>query len=356
MAFQQSSSFKFTRLHFIGVILTVFGISLFAYFVSQAGLEEIWNGIKRLGYGFFIILGLHTLKLSSRALAWTLCVEKPYQLRFFSALKAVIIAEALNTMIPLGILISGTSKALAVRKQLPLVVSLSSVAVENLFYSFATSLLIISGSIAFLFTFHPGGNVATAGYVLIGASISVIVLCFLMVIQEWRLASALSEWLYGRGLAKRVLHHGRAEILRFENLIYRFYRHQPRKFLPVTLLNIAFHAFGVCEVWFILQAISDAPISFLTAFLLETLNRVILIVFKLIPFVLGIDEAGASFITENLGIGNGIGVAMTIIRKGRALFWATVGSILIARSGLSLKNLFEESQSKNTEENLSVSA
>ena len=38
---------------------------------------------------------------------------------------ALIIGEAMSTIIPLGILVSGTTKAVAVRKRVPLVVGLS---------------------------------------------------------------------------------------------------------------------------------------------------------------------------------------------------------------------------------------
>lgn len=369
---RESSSFKFNRLHLIGLILTALGIALFVYFVSQAGVEEIWSGITKLGLGFLIVLAIHGLKLISRALAWKLCVEKPYHLKLLHAFKAVVIAEALNTMIPLGILISGTSKAVVVRRRIPFVVGLSSVAVENLFYSLATALLIIGGSIAFLLTFEPTGNFAIAIYVLIGISVAVIVTGFVMVLQQWPLASDFTIWLLGIDPAKltnknrfRIFRRKTFSslipdpsplinnILRFENLIYGFYRNHPRKFLPVLLFNLAFHACGIFEVWFILQAISDVPINFLTAFLLESVNRITLIVFKMVPFLLGIDEAGASFVTDSLGIGENLGVTLAIVRKGRVLFWATVGVILMARSGLSFSDLSRSAQ--NPEKNVGIS-
>jgi hypothetical protein len=375
MELGQPLNFKFTRLHLIGTILTVLGIVLFIYFVSQAGVEEIWSGISKLGFGFLVILGIHGLKLSSRALAWTLCVEKPYHLSFLHALRAVIIAEALNTMIPLGILISGTSKAVVVRKQMPFVIGLSSVAVENLFYSLATALLILGGSAAFLIVLQPEGNVTITVYALIAITTALIITGFLMVLQQWRLVSVFTIWLLGVrspevGAPSRFKVFRRKffsslivnpsslidNVLRFENLIYGFYRNHPQRFLPVLLLNVAFHACGIFEVWFILQAISDTIINFQTAFLIESVNRITLIVFKMIPFLLGIDEAGASFVTDSLGIGEGLGVTLAIIRKGRVLFWAAVGVSLMARSGLSWRDLSSgSSKTKSSEENIGVS-
>lgn len=339
MNFNQPERVKSSRLKILGAVLTVFGLGLFAYFVYEAGFDEIWGGIGRLGWGFFVILGLYGVKLATRVAAWTMCVEPPHKLTFVEGFKAVVIGEALTVIIPLGILVSGTAKAISVRRQMPLVVGLSSIAIENLFYSLATAILVLGGSISFLLLFNLSENVATINYALIALVTLLIVGGILMIVYQWRFASALAEWLYGRGLATKILDAGRAEVRRFEDLIYGFYRRNSRKFLPVMLLETTFHACGILEVWFILQAISDVAPTFLTAFLLETINRVILVVFKLVPFLLGVDEAGASFITESLAIGASVGVTLAIIRKGRVLVWTALGMLLVARSGLSWKEI-----------------
>lgn len=333
---------RITKLQIAGIVLTALGIALFCFFVYTAGIGEIWSGIGRLGWGFLFVLALHGLKISTRVFAWTLCVEKPYRLKFADGFKAVMIGESLSAMLPLGILMSGTAKALSVRKKIPLVVALSSLAIENLFYSLATGTLIVCGSIAFLLRFHPAGNVAAIGYAIIAIITTLTIGGFFMVIQEWRFASWLAEWLYGKGLAANILHHGRAEVQRFEDLIYGFYRKHPRKFLPLILLQTTFHAIGVFEVWFILRAVMDAAPNFLTVFLLETINRAILVIFKLVPFLVGVDEAGAQFITDSLQLGAAVGVTLAIVRKGRVLCWTGLGVLLIVRSGLSFREVTSE--------------
>jgi hypothetical protein len=162
-----------------------------------------------------------------------------------------------------------------------------------------------------------------------------------MVIRQWHFASATCEWLYQRGIGHRVLEHGRLHVRLFENLIYGFYRRYPRRFLPICGLEATFHILGITEAYFILSFISEAGSTWLSAFLLETVSRLILIVFKLIPFLVGVDEAGAQFVTEVLGLGAGVGVTLAIIRKGRVLFWTAIGLILILKRGLSLKEISE---------------
>ena len=102
-----------------------------------------------------------------RALAWKLSVIVPHKLSYFDILRGVLIGEALSSMLPLGIAVSGTAKAISVSNRVPLVVGFSSVATENLFYSLSTCIVILLGAMAFLLGFDlPGAWVWTL-YVLI---------------------------------------------------------------------------------------------------------------------------------------------------------------------------------------------
>lgn len=320
-------------------MLTLGGIGLFVYFVWSVGVNEILGNIEKLGIaGFGVILVIYFVRILMRASAWKLSVYEPYKLDLKDTIPAVIIGEAMSSMIPLGILISGTTKAVAVRKRVPLVVGLSSVATENLFYSFTTSVFLLLGSLTFLRNFPLDEEWRWSIDVLIGVLLVLLVLGIVMVIKQWHFASETCEWLYRKGFARGLLEHGRSEVRLFENLIYGFYRRHPNRFLPICLAEAAFHVLGVLEVWFILNKLSEA-VPLLNAFLLESVSRLITIIFKLIPFIIGVDEAGAQFVGETVGLVAGMGVTLAIIRKGRILFWTGVGLVLIVKRGLSLKDI-----------------
>ncbi len=341
---QGSQSKHINRLKFLGVFLTLLGIGLFAYFVYGAGFNQILDGIGNIGFGgFAIILFIYFLRIFSRAFAWKLSVYEPYKLGLRDTVPAVMIGEAMSSLIPLGILISGTSKAVAVRRRVPFVVGLSSIATENLFYSLITSLLIILGAFSFLRTFDLTEGWIITIDLLVGAIVLLMFLGFLMILRQWHFASAICEALYRKNIGRRFLEHGRLQVRLFENLIYGFYRRYPRRFLPIILFQILFHLLGILEVWFILSRISAALPELFTAFLLETVSRLVTVVFKLVPFLIGVDEAGAQFVAENLSLAAGIGVTLAIIRKGRILFWTAIGLILIIKRGFSLKEFAERS-------------
>jgi hypothetical protein len=336
------------RLTILGIVLTIGGVALFGYFVYTVGVGEILANIERFGVaGFVVILLVYFLRICSRAGAWKLSVYEPYSLRMKDTVPAVIIGEAMSSMIPLGILISGTTKAVAVRKRVPLVVGLSSVATENLFYSFTTSFFLILGAFTLLRSFDLEERWVWTIDVLIAVICAVVVFLVLLVVRQWHFASEACEWLYRKGFAKGLLEHGRLQVRLFENFIYGFYRRYPKRFLPICLIEATFHLLGIFEVWFILSRISSPDL--LSAFLLESVSRLITIVFKLIPFVIGVDEAGAQFVAETVALGAGIGVTLAVIRKGRILFWTAIGLLLIVKRGLSWRAISKIGASEQPE-------
>ncbi|HEX8738005.1 MAG TPA: lysylphosphatidylglycerol synthase transmembrane domain-containing protein [Pyrinomonadaceae bacterium] len=344
----QSKS-NFTRLRWIGVIFTILGIALFSYFIFSIGFYEILHGVRRIGFeGFAFIIFIYFLRILIRAASWKLSVSAPYSLSLRDCVEGVMIGEAMSSIIPLGILVSGTSKAVSVRKKMPIVVALSTVATENLFYSLVTGLFISFGGIVFLRNFELSENWILTLDILIGFVFLLIVLGILMVIRQWHFLSEILERLYERGILHRWTENGRMHARLFENLIYGFYRQYPQRFAPIFVLQILFHALGILEVWFILNRLSDAATLY-SAFLLESISRVITVVFKLIPFLIGVDEAGAQFVTETLALGAGLGVTLAIVRKGRIIFWAILGVALILKRGLSFSDIKKANEDLETE-------
>ena len=347
---QQISKKNINRLKVIAILLTIAGIGLFAYFVYAVGFYEIYDGVTRFGIaGFAVILTIYFFRICARAFAWKLSVFEPYRLELRDTVHAVIIGEALSSTIPLGILVSGTSKAIAVRKRVPLVAGLSSVATENLFYSLVTGIFLVLGALVLLRSFAIDEGLALMINLLIAALAILMILGIIMVIRQWHFASETMEWLYQQGILKRLLENGRLNVRLFENLIYGFYRRHPRRFVPICLLQAVYHVLGIAEVWYILSRLSDNYPPLLNAFLLESVSRLVTILFKLIPFMIGVDEAGAQFVGETVGLAVGVGITIAIIRKGRILFWTAIGMVLIVKRGITFGDLTTEAGAKRPE-------
>lgn len=333
------------RLKILAAIFSILGLALFVYFIYSVGINEIIEGIGKIGFvGFIIIIFLYFIRICVRAYGWKLSVHAPYRLDFTDTLQGVIIGEAISSLIPLGILASGTSKAIAVRKRIPLVAGLSSVATENLFYTFVTSIFIIAGAIAFLLGVQADETWKLTIYALIGVILALLIFCFLLILRQWHLASGLCEWIYEKGFFRRILKNGRFQVRLFENLIFDFYRSGSNRFVPIILCEMVYHACGIAEVWFILSRISDVLPTLYNSFLLESVSRVVTITFKLVPFAIGVDEASSQFITENLSLGVAVGVTIAILRKGRILFWAIMGVLIILKRGINFAEILAHAE------------
>jgi hypothetical protein len=254
--------------------------------------------------------------------------------------------DALGNIIPLASMaVSEPSKAAFVRHRVPLMVGLSALAIENIFYSLSVVLFIFSGTTALLLTFHlPKALRYAAMGILIGVAV-VAVVGYVVIHKRWRFLSGIFVFLNKRASGRNWIERATTRMQTLEERIYGFYDRNRRYFLTIFALEICFHLAGILEIYTTLSFISEtvAP-TLLTAFILESVNRVINVVFKFVPLRTGVDEAGTGMLAKVLGFGTTIGVTLAIVRKARDIFWTSVGVALMVRRGLSLRNATEQEE------------
>ncbi|HJR08675.1 MAG TPA: lysylphosphatidylglycerol synthase domain-containing protein [Pyrinomonadaceae bacterium] len=331
-----------------GVVFAVGGLLLFAYYVWKAGPQSIWENITQLGAGFAVVLLISAVRPLVRAAAWTRCFEGGTRLRLRDALKAYVAGDALGNLTPLGIVVSEPAKAAFVRERVPIVAAISAIAVENLFYMLSVALFIFAGTAALLFSFPLNSKLQLASYATLAVVVIFVMLGYLMVRQQWRFLSGALAALQARGLARRFGGERRARLVAIEDRIYGFYARHRSRFLPILALEACFHLAGVAEVYATLYFILDAPPAFtqlaLAAFVLESVNRVINVIFKFVPMRVGVDEAGTGLFTKVLKFGTTVGVTLAIIRKARVIVWTAIGLAVLVRRGLSVRTMAREAQ------------
>lgn len=329
---QRSRKVGFTPL---GIIFAVIGVALFVYFVKRAGVGQIAAGISRLGAGFFIIIAISGLRQIARSLAWMMCFEAPYRLRFWDAFRARVMGDAIGNILPLAsFIVSEPAKPALIRDRVPLMAGLSAIAIENIFYGLSVAVFVLSGMIALLLSFHLPKGLRIASLTTLVLILLLIGLAGWLIRKQLRLISGATGWLHRRGLNAKWVEKGRI----FEDRIYGFYQCSRSRFLPILLLEACFHLTGVLEIYVTLAFISpQQPPTFFTAFILESVNRVITVAFKFIPLRLGVDEAGTGRISKVLQFTEATGVTLAIVRKARDVFWAAVGVVLLGQRGLSMR-------------------
>ena len=222
--------------------------------------------------------------------------------------------------------------------------ALSSIALENIFYAMTVAVMIAIGTIAFLYGFQLSQAALMAGLGMLALAAIIGTAGWWLLSRQPKLLSGTASWVTSR--AGRALPHARLDWIRaLEQRIYGFSARHPGRVARLLLLEMIFHAAGVAEIYVILALLVGVSAhALLLAVVLETVNRVITVVFKFIPMRLGVDEAGSGLATQVLALGTVPGVTIAIIRKARVLCWTALGVWFLVRRGLSLGALLRQAQ------------
>ncbi len=307
------------RIQPIAVIGTVAGVVLFIYTLQAAGPREIFAQLGRIGYGFLAVLALSAFRMAVRAKAWSLCVDEQERFTFGDAFRAFVTGDAVGNVLPLGPLASEGTKALLSRRTISTPAAVSSVVLENIFYSISVAIVVIVGTLAFLLGYRPANAALTItlslGIVAIVASVSV-----------WWLLRTQPRVL------SRFLRHD--AVRDAEDRVFRFASAGNGQVGRILLFELSFHVAAIVEIYvLLLLLVGHSHRTALVAIVLGTVERLITIAFKFVPLRLGVDQMGSGSVAEILGIGSATGVTIATVRTARNLFWAGVGLVMLARTG-----------------------
>jgi Lysylphosphatidylglycerol synthase TM region len=322
------------RSNVIGIVASVLGVALFAWFVRQVGPSEVWEGLKEVGWGFVIIIALAGLRFAMRATAWLLCLEPPHRLPFTAAFAAVVAGDAVGNLTPLGLFASEPAKAAYVRDRVAFGPAATALAIENIFYTLSAAAMIALSTAALLVTFDLPGAIRQAAWVaLVAISSGFVVIAIVLWQRPALVRRALSTVVPKESkLQERV-----GQLHALEEQIYTFAARRRAVLVPILAAEAMFHALGVLEVHVTWWLIQGAPPPLLTSFIVEGANRLVQVLFKFVPLRTGVDELTTGSFTQMLGFGAALGATLAIVRKVRTIAWVLVGTSLLIRRALRRK-------------------
>jgi hypothetical protein len=306
------------RRYILTVVYTLGGAALFAYVVRRAGVSEILDGIQRVGWGLAVILALAGLRFVVRAACWRLCMPAEARLTYPRAFGAFLAGDAVGSITPLGLLASEPTKILLARHDLATRDSVASLATENLIYG-ASILTMLAVAVGVVLATVP---LPTAWRLGIAAALLAAFAGALVVLRLLR-----GTWDDRRGARPRW----RARLAELRVAVLGFSAGHPARLWRAFGLEMVFHVLGTLEVFLTLQwLIPDSAPSFTQAIAFEGLNRVVTVVFKFVPFRIGVDEALSGAVAPALAVAPAAGVALAVVRKVRNMFWSAIGLAIIA--------------------------
>ena len=298
---------------------------LFLWSIRAAGAAGVREGVSRVGWWFVVICLLGGFRYLVRAAAWRMCLDDPKRLPLGAAFGAAVMGDALGNVTPFGVLISEPSKVAFVQRRTGAGPAISAVTIENLFYIASVIGLFVCGTAALLLSFDVGVALRRTAYLTLGVATGMAVAIAIVLARRIRIASALAKVLASWSRLRRPAGTWRAELIAIEDRVFGFTSRHPGRVLSLFALEAAYHAAGVTEIWLTVTLIAGGPIGWVTAFVLEFVNRTITIAFQFVPLWLGVDEAGTGLVAAALHLGAATGVGLALVRKARVMIWTGLG-------------------------------
>lgn len=345
------------RMKVVQTLALLAGIGLFVWIIRLIGASAILDSLRAVGLGFVVLLIVSGVRHGLRAAAWASCFEKDESsFSLFELFNVRLAGEAIRFVSFTGPLLGEPAKAALMRKRLPMVQGLSSLVIENLTYTFAAMLVTLSGLALFVANYTLHRNIQLSAFAI---AVLMLVLVFAVRRGIKRRTFALSR------LAKTIAKVGvrstgawfekrSVGIERMETNVYEFYSRGGSTVLRVLLLELAANLANVLEVYVILSFM-NLPATFLTAFIIEAVMKVINFTFFFLPAQVGVFEGGNALLLKALGMGASAGVALALIEKMRTLAWTAYGLLALAfllRKDSEIDR--EDSQTSSTQNSLEI--
>ena len=306
------------------------GLALLIYVIRRVGIQPLFDALLRVGFGFFIILGLSGLRHVFRTIAMRAAVPREHrQITFRNAFAARLGGEAISFLTFTGPLLGEATKVALLRKRVPLTYGVPALVVDNLIYNLSVVFFILSGACVMLFNYA----LPTPVYIVLIIIASVAALGILTAAFAAKRRVMLLTWAIDRlgelRLSPKVILKKRHHIYHLESKVYDFYKHHPGAFLGMIVCDLLSHVTSVIEVYVALKLLGfHSQVS--QAYIIESLTKVINFVFAFVPGTIGVYEGGTEVILQKgLGFTPAAGLALALVRKAAIVTWTSVGLLVL---------------------------
>jgi len=306
------------------------GLALLIFVINRVGVQPLFDALLRIGFGFFVILGLSGLRHFLRTIAMRAAVPAEHRrITFRQAFAARLGGEAISFLTFTGPLLGEATKVALLRKRVPLTYGVPALVVDNLLYNLSVVFFVLSGACVMLARYSLPRSVYL---VLLGIAFVAALGILIVVIAAKRRVMVLT-WIIDRlaqlRLSPKVILKKRHHIYHLESKVYDFYKHHPGVFFLMIACNLLAHASSVLEVYLALKMLGFQP-QWAQAYIIESLTKVINFAFAFVPGTIGVYEGGTEVILQKgLGFTPAAGLALALVRKAAIVCWTSVGLLVL---------------------------
>jgi putative ABC transport system permease protein len=306
------------------------GLALLVYVINLVGLQPLFDALLRIGFGFFVVLGLSGLRHVARTIAMRAAVPPEHRrITFRQAFAARLGGEAISFLTFTGPLLGEATKVALLRKRVPLTYGVPALVVDNLLYNLSVVFFVLSGACVMLFSYRLPTPVYTALIIIASVAALGILAAGLAAKRRVMLLTWVIDRLGELRLSPKVILKRRHHIYHLESKVYDFYKHHPGAFFGMIACDLISHVTSVAEVYVALRLLGFHPLVS-QAYIIESLTKVINFAFAFVPGTIGVYEGGTEVILQKgLGFTPAAGLALALVRKAAIVCWTSIGLLVL---------------------------
>ena len=306
------------------------GLALLVYVINKVGVQPLFDALLRIGFGFFVILGVSGLRHVLRTIAMRAAVPPEHrQITFRQAFAARLGGEAISFLTFTGPLLGEATKVALLRKRVPLTYGVPALVVDNLLYNLSVVFFILSGACVMLLSYRLPTPVYTVLLIIAAVAALGILAAGLAAKRRVMLLTWVIDRLAQLRLSPKVILKRRHHIYHLESKVYDFYKHHPGAFFGMIACDLLSHVTSVVEVYVALRFLGFQP-HISQAYIIESLTKVINFVFAFVPGTIGVYEGGTEVILQKgLGFTPAAGLALALVRKAAIVCWTSIGLLVL---------------------------
>jgi putative ABC transport system permease protein len=306
------------------------GLALLIYVINKVGIQPLFDALLRIGFGFFVVLGLSGLRHVFRTIAMRAAVPPEHRrVTFRQAFAARLGGEAISFLTFTGPLLGEATKVALLRKRVPLTYGVPALVVDNLLYNLSVVFFVLSGACVMLLSYPLPTPVYTVLIIIALVAALGILAAGLAAKRRVMLMTWVIDRLAQLRLSPKVILKRRHHIYHLELKVYDFYKHHPGAFFGMIACDLLSHATSVLEVYIALRFLGFQP-QVAQAYIIESLTKVINFVFAFVPGTIGVYEGGTEVILQKgLGFTPAAGLALALVRKAAIVCWTSIGLLVL---------------------------
>jgi len=308
----------------------ILGLGLLIYVINRVGVQPLFDALLRVGFGFFVVLGLSGLRHVLRTVAMRAAVPPEHRrISFRNAFAARLGGEAISFLTFTGPLLGEATKVALLRKRVPLTYGVPALVVDNLLYNLSVVFFVLSGAVVMLLRYPLPPGVYLVLIAIAAVAASGILVAAIAAKRRVMLLTWLIDRLGELRLSPKVILKRRHHIYHLESKVYDFYKHHPGAFFLMIACNLLAHASSVAEVFLALKMLGFQP-QVAQAYIIESLTKVINFAFAFVPGTIGVYEGGTEVILQKgLGFTPAAGLALALVRKAAIVVWTSIGLLVL---------------------------